>query len=92
MYSEQAKTQSFGNIYRIIYQEKKTSRQNIARISGISLPTISQHLNLLTDAGLIRTVGSFESTGGRKPNIISYVPDAKFALGIDITRNHLRCV
>lgn len=92
MYSEQAKTQSFGNIYRIIYQEKKTSRQNIARISGISLPTISQHLNLLTDAGLIRTVGSFESTGGRKPNIISYVPDAKFALGIDITRNHLSIV
>lgn len=87
--SEQARTKFFGNIYRIIYQDKHTSRQKIAKKSGISLPTIASNLNLLTDAGLIHTVGSFQSTGGRKPNIISYVPDARFALGIDITKNHL---
>lgn len=92
MSTEQAKTKSFGNIYRIIYQDKKTSRQSIAQKSGISLPTIALNLNLLTDAGLIRTAGSFESTGGRKPNIISCVPDARFAMGIDITRNHLSLV
>ncbi len=89
MNSEQAKTKFFGNIYRIIYQDKHTSRQNIAKKSGISLPTIASNLNRLTDAGLIHTVGSFQSTGGRKPNIISYVPDARFALGIDITKNYL---
>ena len=92
MNAEQARTKSFGTIYRIIYQDKKTSRQNIAQKSGISLPTIALNLNLLTEAGLVRTIGSFQSTGGRKPHIISYIPDARFALGIDITRNHLSLV
>lgn len=92
MSTEQSKTKSFGNIYRIIYQNKRTSRQNIAQESGISLPTIAQNLTLLTNAGLIRTVGSFESTGGRKPYIISCIPSARYALGMDITKNHLSIV
>lgn len=86
------KTRDFGNIYRLIYEKKQCSRQQIAEELNISLPTITHNLALLKDEGLIYTSGTFSSTGGRKANIYRCVPDARYALGIDITRNHLSIV
>ncbi len=92
MPEEKVKTRDFGNIYRLIYERKQCSRQQIAEELGISLPTITHNLALLKDQGLIYTSGTFHSTGGRKANIFRCVPDAKYALGIDITQNHLSIV
>ncbi len=85
-------TRDFGNIYRMFYQEKQSSRQQIADKLGISLPTVTHNLNLLNESGLICKSGAFRSTGGRKANMYQLVPDAKYALGIDITQNHLSIV
>lgn len=85
-------TRDFGNIYRMIYQEKQSSRQQIAEKLGISLPTVTQNLKLLSESGLVCKSGAFQSTGGRKANIFQFVPDARYALGIDITQNHLSIV
>ena len=86
------RTRDFGNIYRLIYEKKQCSRQQIAEELSISLPTITHNLALLKDDGLIYTSGTFSSTGGRKANIFRCVPDARYALGIDITQNHLSIV
>lgn len=83
------KTRDFGNIYRFIYKEKQSSRQQIAEQLGISLPTVTQNLNLLKDNNLIYISGTYESSGGRKANIFKCVPNSHYALGIDITRNHI---
>lgn len=85
-------SKSLGDIYRMIYQNKECSRQEIAKLLGISLPTVTQNLNKLLSMGFIYNAGNFESTGGRKPTILRCVPDARFAMGIDITRNHLSVV
>jgi predicted NBD/HSP70 family sugar kinase len=85
-------SKSLGDIYRIIYQNKECSRQEIAKLLDISLPTVTQNLNKLRDLGFIYNAGSFESTGGRKPTILRCVPSARFAMGIDITQNHLSIV
>ena len=85
-------TRDFGNIYRMIYQKKQSSRQQIAEQLGISLPTVTQNLKLLNESGLICKGGVFQSTGGRKANSFQFVPDARYALGIDITQNHLSIV
>lgn len=85
-------SKSMGDIYRMIYQNKGCSRQELSKKLNISLPTVTGNLNHLRGLGLIRNAGSLESTGGRKPAIHRYVPDARFALGIDITRNHLSIV
>ena len=37
-------SKSLGDIYRIIYQYKECSRQEIAGLLGISLPTVTQNL------------------------------------------------
>lgn len=87
-----SKTRDFGNIYRTIYYKKQSSRQQIAEELGISLPTVTQNLKLLQKEGLIHTTGLFDSTGGRKANIYSCISNARYALGIDITQNHLSIV
>ncbi len=85
-------SKSVGDIYRFIYQNKECSRQDIAKQLGLSLPTVTQNLNKLRDLGFIYNAGSFESTGGRKPTIFRCVSNVRFALGIDITKNHLSVV
>ena len=86
------KTRDSGNIYRLIYHHKQSSRQQIADKLNISLPTVTHNLNLLEETQLIYKDGTFQSTGGRKANIFRCVPDIRYALGIDITRNHLSIV
>ncbi len=79
-------------IYRLIYQSERISKQDISYRLGMSLPTITQNLKYLQEQGLIRENGTFESTGGRKARAIVCVMDARIALGLDITRNHIGIV
>ena len=89
MSDELCKNKYSGDIYRIIYHEKQSSRQHIASTLGLSLPTVTNVLNTLKENNLIYNAGSFDSTGGRKANILSCVPNARYSIGIDITKNHL---
>lgn len=53
---------------------------------------MTNNLNQLKTKGLIYNAGSFKSTGGRKANMLSYIPNARFSVGMDITKNHLSIV
>ena len=57
-----------------------------------SLPTVTQNLNYLRECGLIFNAGEFESTGGRKANMLSIVPEARLAVGMDVTQTHVSVV
>lgn len=81
-----------GDIYRFLYFNGQSSRQEISQSLGISLPTTTRNLNALQEDGFIENAGEFESTGGRKAVIYQYVSDSRYAMGIDITRNHLSIV
>ena len=85
----EVKRQNRNNVYRIIYQKGKISKQEIANKLNLSLPTVAQNLTELFEKGLIYENGSFDSTGGRKAKGISCNMDAKTAIGLDITRNHI---
>ena len=56
-------------IYKAIYDNKQISKQGIGYELQISLPTVSQNLSELQEAGLIEICGSSESTGGRKAQL-----------------------
>lgn len=79
-------------IYRCIYDHDVISRQEVAVKTGLSMPTVIQYLTELEEKKLIRTEGAFESTGGRRARMIRCVYDAAYAVGIDITKNHLTIV
>ena len=57
-------------VYQYIYQQKETSKLQIVQDLQMGLSTVSQNLNELENDGLISRNGYFESTGGRKAQII----------------------
>lgn len=78
-------------IYRRLYESPDfCSRQSLARDCEISLPTLHQYLTELFQAGLIRYSGEERATGGRKVQGLDIVPDARIALGVSVTGQHLR--
>ena len=81
-----------GNIYRYIYQNGPCSRHEIAQALSLSQPTVTNALSRLRAENMIREDVSEESTGGRKPMLIRVIPDVRYAIGIDITKNHVSIV
>lgn len=77
-------------IFQLIYDKKMVSRQEIAEQLFLSLPTVNQYLKELIDRKLITYSGNYESTGGRKPQIITLNESAKTAIGLSITKNSIR--
>ena len=80
-------SKNMGDIYRYIYANGESSRQDIASSLSISLPTLNQNLSKLLQNGYVYEAGNFKSTGGRKATIFSCVADKFFSVGIDITKN-----
>lgn len=79
-------------IYKLIYQKDVISKPEIAYQLGISLPTVMQNVRSLQDDGLVAENGILDSTGGRKAVALSCVKNARAAIGVDITRNHISVV
>ena len=77
------------NIFHCIYHSDGISRQEIMAQTGLSMPTVLSNLSSLTEDNLIVTDGVFKSTGGRRADIIRLNAEARCAIGIDITRNHI---
>lgn len=51
-----------------------------------------QNVKELMAMGLVQEVGTFESTGGRKVRAFAPVRDARLAVGLEITQNHVGAV
>ncbi len=79
-------------IYFYLRKKGSATKQTIAYDLQLSLPTVSRNLELLVREGLLRSDAKVESKSeGRKPIAYSYIADAKIAIGLDITRNHIKC-
>jgi len=79
-------------IYKFLYRHDPISIQEIARALKMSLPTVTQNIKELQEKDLVIETGLFESTGGRKAKAIAYNSAARFAVGLDVTRNHVGIV
>ena len=68
------------------------SRAELARVTGISKPTVSAALGNLEKAGLVRETGEMTVTAGRGRSAVLYEvnPTAGYVLGIDIGRSRIR--
>lgn len=86
------KRQNRQEVLYYIFQHENCSRQDIAAALGMSMPTVLTNVKELSKLGLVTETGQYDSTGGRKAAVISSVPQAKLAIGIDITRNHISMV
>ena len=79
-------------VYQYIYQQKETSKLQIVSDLQMGLSTVSQNLNELENDGLISRNGYFESTGGRKAQIIRIVEDYRISIGLGILKDMFHIV
>lgn len=77
-------------IYKLLYDEKGLKRQDIADKLSLSLPTVNQNLKELLEDGMIEFAGELESTGGRKPQVISANANARLTIAVNIRKNYYR--
>src|SRR4051812_10766510 len=61
-----------GQVLRIVREHGPISRTDIGRRSGLSAPTIAAVVGALIRAGMAEESGEGESTGGRRPQLVSF--------------------
>src|SRR5437763_17154257 len=78
------------SVLELIHRRGPLSRAQVARVSGLSKPTVSLALSGLLEAQLVREVG--RSRGDRGPSALIYQlnPAASWQVGSDRGRNGRR--
>lgn len=79
-------------IFKYLIASEVVAKNDIAEALKLSLPTVSQNVNELTRSGLVREVGTFDSSGGRKAAAIACEKRARFACGFYITNHFVDAV
>lgn len=80
------------NLLMYMLKTEQFSKSSAAMALQLSIPTVTQCLNELISLGLAKEEGAMESIGGRRSVGYSCIKDAKTAIGLDITRNHVNIV
>lgn len=79
-------------ILNMIIQKGPINRAEIARLAGLSVPTVMKITDEFSQSRLIRTIGKRESTGGRQPELIEINKEEYLSVGLDVGRNRLKVV
>ncbi|MBY0489351.1 MAG: ROK family transcriptional regulator [Gemmatimonadaceae bacterium] len=77
---------------RLIWEERRISRADIARRLEVSRSTVSEIVDQLLPVGLVREAGVGASSGGRRPIVLEFCDDAYTLLGVDIGASHVSVV
>lgn len=80
------------NVFQLLRKSDGLTKQNIVNTLQLCLPTVTQNINALCEQGLVTECGTEGNTGGRRAKTYGIVKDAKVAIGLDITRNHVSTV
>jgi len=73
-----------------IRQRGPCSRAELARVSGLSKPTVSLALDNVERAGLVRVAGQRTGVPGRSARLYEIRPDAGLVLGLDLGHEYVR--
>lgn len=76
-------------IFRQLLRMPEATKPELANLLRLSLPTVGQIVGELIEAGIVEENGRVASIGGRRAVAIRAIPEARLALGIDITKHHI---
>jgi predicted NBD/HSP70 family sugar kinase len=81
-------------VLRALHRRPGSTRMAIIESTGLSRPTVSTLLDELERAGIVAQHGEPDDarprTTGRPPGLLSIVPSAGFAIGVDVGHAHIR--
>ncbi|SMC23852.1 Sugar kinase of the NBD/HSP70 family, may contain an N-terminal HTH domain [Clostridium acidisoli DSM 12555] len=79
-------------IIQMLYRKNQLTKQVIAQNLKISIPTVISNVRELIERGFLDEIGVAESSGGRKPVIVRFLPDARYSFGVLITKEQVRII
>jgi len=71
-------------VLNLIRKTKNVSRADIAKLSGLSAPTVSRIIEALINTGLVCEIGAGASKGGRRPTMLRFSDQSNFIIGVDL--------
>ncbi|MCT4631386.1 MAG: ROK family transcriptional regulator [Firmicutes bacterium] len=74
-------------VIKLIIKHKEISRSEISKITKLSLPSVMRIIDSLIDEGLVIEIGKGDSSGGRKPSLLSMNNNAMYIIGVEIAIN-----
>lgn len=74
-------------IRSIIRENGPIARYEIAKMTGLTPPTVTVMVNELIREGIVTEVGTGESSGGRKPVLLEMNPGAAYVLAVRVQRD-----
>lgn len=83
--------QNSRNVLGLVRQYAPCSRAELARLSGLSAPTVAAAVAELVDRGLVEFLGEGPSSGGRPPELLRFCPQHRFVAAADIGGTRLCC-
>lgn len=86
------KYENRNRIFNAIRKSDGVSSSELSYQLKLSRPTVKQNLDELMEEGYIYPSGFQKNTGGRRAQTYSVSRQCKVAVGLDITRNHIRTV
>lgn len=79
-------------VLRLIWQERRISRADIARQANLSRSTVSEIVGEILPTGLVAESGAGPSAGGRRPIVLEFRDDACVVLGVEMGAAHVVAV
>lgn len=79
-------------ILQLLIRSREVTIPEISRETRISIPTVTKNINQLIIEGIAEEAGVSESTVGRKPMVLRFLPDAYHAIGVEFAIDHIRIV
>ncbi len=80
------------DLLRLLRLHSPCSRADLARLSGLTAPTVSAGILRLQRHGLVTTLGRASSNGGRPPGLLEFNARHGYVVGVDIGGSHLGIV
>lgn len=76
-------------IVKYIFEHKNASKTELTKELELSMPTVLQNTKELLEQGILLENGEYESTGGRRAKSLTVNGKAAYAVGLDITSDHV---
>ncbi len=77
-------------ILKELYQNGCKSIPELSKIIHMSTPTITRAIDELIESSFLIEEGIGTSSGGRRPNLYGLNPSARYVMGVDISKHHIR--
>ena len=79
-------------ILEALKSSEPMTRNDLAKATGLSSPTVTKITNDLIELGIVQDIGTRDSSGGRPPSLIELNKDGGFVVGVNIGNTHITSI